>query len=201
MAKVRELDRLLLELAESYPYLDSEEQKSILNIISSIVQLAKIKNIKNNSVRNDLYENSKLEPISDRIKTVHKITRESASSASYNNPIKLRALRNRILHNNSNLGSPNEYKQLNSSLWRVLEKSADRLDIVSLYNILAYCIGEIPIKLNPKDADPREVIEIYRNFFNSLDKDKRQQIVVELLIRLYSDPEFRYILEDVEKGE
>jgi hypothetical protein len=99
----------------------------------------------------------------------------------------LRDLRNRLAHGKR--PSPAELRAGYDSLWTALLKSAKRFNAHDLLNLLAYSLRTSPGAI-PKSDDQARIISAFRAVFRAMPSEQQESVFTELLIRLFSEPEF-----------
>lgn len=173
------------ELASLYKQFEAEDRALLLRALRAFISLASNP------------DTSQLKNVLDYMSRKTKILRASQHAGG-----SMRQLRNSLVHQGRVEFLQPELNRYSSTLWRLLERSADEWDQIRLYNILSYCIGPISAPaFDPDKADALGIVRTYKKIYNRLDPDSQERCFRELVIRLYSDPVSRRILERSEIEE
>jgi hypothetical protein len=179
-----ELQDVLESLSRVYGRLDDADRRLLLDTLTNIAEVA-------SQVR-DPDEPNKLRPVARYTASRLKGSRRLGE---HEQVVSLRAFRNQLVHQGGSSLSPSELRRYSSALWRALERSAEEWNSVEIYNILAYCMGEVQSGVNPQMTNAMGVIKSYKLLFVGLDKSRQERCLKELVMRLYSYPKFINILE------
>ena len=79
-------------------------------------------------------------------------------------------------------------------LWRALLKGAKKLNPGDLLNLLAYSL-RTPTNAVSKTEDQVRIISAFRAIFRTMPPEKQELAFTELLLRLFSEPEFVQVLD------
>lgn len=176
---------VLENLREAYERLDDDDDRSDLEaILRDVATLASSP------------EPGQLRTIVDYTSRKLRMSRSSMIAEG-----SLRALRNTFVHQGRAQLLPSQLRKYSSTLWRVLGNSASEWDRLKLFNVLSYCIGPTSIRFDPQYAEAAQLIKTYKSAYVKLDEVRQERAFRELIIRLYSDPESRRILERSEEEQ
>lgn len=104
----------------------------------------------------------------------------------------LRSLRNRLTHGKR--PSSAELKAGYDSLWAALLKGARKLNPKDLTNLLGYSLRTGP-EIASKSHDQVRIVSAFRAVFRAMPPERQEMVFKELLIRLFSEPEFAEVLD------
>lgn len=104
----------------------------------------------------------------------------------------LRALRNRLVHGRA--VSIDELTSGYDALWTALAREAKSFNAADLFNLLTYSLRIPPNSLKISQNQSR-MITAFRGLFKAMPAEEKERAFKELLVRLFSEPEFARALD------
>jgi len=151
--------------------------------------------------REVLSKNKNSSPLSQLRKHIErKLNSEQIQNSSIKiNETFLRNLRNDLVHGKSlNRYDSDDLRDIQSQFWHALSKSSGRWQFDDLKSFLAYCI---PHRGESTAKTQSGIVKYYETVFFSLPDNIRPPVFKELVMRLFSEPQFRENFELTEKSK
>ncbi|MDM8551875.1 hypothetical protein QUF72_17460 [Desulfobacterales bacterium HSG2] len=79
-----------------------------------------------------------------------------------------------------------DYERINEFIWKILPELSLFRDINELNNFLSYILN-FEAKYHPRLKNKRKLTDIYKKFYDSLDKDERDEIFRDLALRVFAE--------------
>lgn len=105
----------------------------------------------------------------------------------------LRRLRNDLMHNK--IRRDIELAPMYPLLWRAINKLAEKIGPYEVENLLAYSLFVDNKQYAERGLSPSKVVSEYRAVFRKFNEARKRDVFIELLFRLFSDPESMSLLD------
>ena len=176
------LESILYKIQHLADVLEQEQKEDLRLIFEAILKACEIENSSREKIGISLNQLRK--------QIERKINSEQIQSSSIKiNEIFLRNLRNDFVHGKSlNRYGSDDLRDIQSQFWHALSKSSARWQFDDLKSFLSYCIphsGESTAKTQSG------IVKYYETVFFSLPESVRAPVFKELVMRLFSEPQFR----------
>lgn len=182
-----QLGRIFSELYDKFEDLSRSEQDRMLEIMSTLASFYLHSSFEDDEFRSH---------IGDQISAylLRKVREPETYAKSKGDIDALRMLRNNMVHGSSFNRNRGDILQYDSLIWRTITRSANKWHPVELSNFLAYCTGTSP-NVSPFGASQKKIINSYKKSFENLSLTDKERALQEIVLRLYSDPGMRHLVE------
>lgn len=176
------LDSLFYKIQQQVNALQPQQREDLRFILEAVFKASE----------REMSDNNKNNPTLGQLRKhiERKLSSEQIQNSSMEiNEIFLRNLRNDLVHGrNLNRYDSDDLRDIQSQFWHALSKSSGRWQFDDLKSFLSYCIphrGESTAKTHSG------IVKYYETVFFSLPESIRPPVFKELIMRLFSEPQFR----------
>jgi hypothetical protein len=182
------LEKITFEIYDAIKDLDLESQLEVEKILTNLVRLL------NAQSSTPAHRNRLVAQLSTYLQ---KKADDAVNISTAREHLNLRRVRNEVAHGRYRRDA--EYTSLYPALWKAIAKLAAKNGPFDVENLLSYAMRIENVGIAQRGASPAKVVSVYKPIFNSFPEKMKNDIFVELLLRLFSEPTAIALLDNEEE--